>query len=118
MTPEGIQIQAFNMVAPSIGTLTGEGTISPQGALNFPMLAKLKDGVIVSPVSSSAVTRVLSYTQTSGLPFRVQGTTKNPVFVPDVGRAVESATDSLKDAAKNPDNLKKAADALGNLFRR
>src|SRR5205823_7702793 len=49
MTPEGIQIQAFNMVAPSIGTLTGEGTISPQGALNFPMLAKLKEGVIASP---------------------------------------------------------------------
>jgi len=118
MTPAGIRITGFNMVAPSIGTLTGEGTISPQGALDFPMLAKLRAGAIASPVSSSAVNRVLSYGQTNGVPFRIQGTTKNPVFVPDVGRAVQSATDSLKNAAKNPDNLKKAADALGSLFRR
>ena len=40
------------------------------------------------------------------------------MFVPDVSRVVKGATDSLKDAAKNPDNLKKAADALGNLLRR
>ncbi|HXD73030.1 MAG TPA: AsmA family protein [Vicinamibacterales bacterium] len=118
MTPAGIQITGFSMIAPSIGTLTGEGTISPQGAMNFPMLAKLRDGVIATPISSSAVTKVLSYTQTSGVPFRIQGTTKNPVFVPDVGRAVQGATDSLKDAAKNPDNLKKAADAIGGLFRK
>jgi len=86
--------------------------------MNFPMLAKLREGVIATPIQSSAINRVLSYSQTSGVPFRIQGTTKNPIFVPDVGRAVQSATDSLKDAAKNPDNLKKAADALGNLFRR
>jgi AsmA protein len=118
MTPAGIKIAGFNMVVPSIGTLTGEGTISPQGALNFPMLAKLRNGAIATPIQSSAVNRVLAYGQTSGVPFRVQGTTKNPVFVPDVGRAVQSATDILKDAAKNPDNLKKAADALGGLFGR
>jgi len=118
MTPEGIRITAFNTVAPAIGTLTGEGTISPQGAMNFPMLAKLKEGVVASPIKSSAIDQVISYTQTSGVPFRIQGTTKNPVFVPDVGRAMKSATDSLKEAAKNPDNLKKAADALSNLFRK
>ena len=118
MTPAGIKIGGFTMVAPAIGTLTGEGTISPQGAMNFPMLAKLREGVIATPIQSSAINRVLSYSQTSGVPFRIQGTTKNPIFVPDVGRAVQSATDSLKDAAKNPDNLKKAADALGNLLRR
>ncbi len=117
-TPDGTEITGFNMIAPAIGTLTGEGTITPQGALNFPMLAKLKEGVITSPVSSRAVDQVLSYSQSSGVPFRIQGTTKNPVFVPDVGRAVKSATDSLKDAAKDPDNLKKAADAISGLFGR
>jgi AsmA protein len=118
ITPDGMQIDAFNMVAPAIGTLTGDGTITPQGAMNFGMLAKLRDGAVASPVSSSAVTRVLAYGQTNGVPFRIQGTTKNPIFVPDVGRAVKGATDSLKDSAKNPDNLKKAADAIGNLFRK
>jgi AsmA protein len=118
MTPEGIRVESFNMIAPDLGTLTGAGTISPQGEMAFPMLAKLKEGVVASPIQSAAITSVLSYTQKSGVPFRIQGTTKNPQFVPDVGRAMKGATDSLKDAAKDPENLKKAADAIGNLFRR
>jgi AsmA protein len=118
MTPEGIQIDGFNMVVPAIGTLTGDGAITPQGAMNFGMLAKLREGAVTSPIASNTVTRLLAYGQTSGVPFRIQGTTKNPIFVPDVGRAVKGATDSLKDAAKDPDNLKKAADAIGNLFRK
>ena len=36
MTPDGIRIESFNMLAPDLGTLTGDGTISPQGAMNFP----------------------------------------------------------------------------------
>ena len=99
MTPDGTQIDMFNMVAPSVGTLTGNGTISPQGALNFGMTATFS----AKPV---------------GIPFRIQGTTKNPSFVPDMGRVVKAATDSLKEAAKNPDNLKKAADAISGLFGR
>jgi AsmA protein len=118
MTPDGTQIDAFTLVVPAIGTLTGGGTISPQGAMSFPMLAKLREGTITSPVSSNAVNKVLAYGQASGVPFRIQGTTSNPVFLPDVGRAVKGATDQLKDAAKDPENLKKAADALSNLLRR
>jgi AsmA protein len=118
MTPDGMRIDAFHMVTPALGTLTGDGTITAQGAMNFAMLVKLKDGVIATPIQSAAVTRILSYTQTSGVPFRIQGTTKNPSFVPDLGRAAKSATDSLSDAAKNPENLKKVSDAIGDLFRR
>ena len=116
MTPAGIEISAFNMVTPSIGTLTGEGTITPDSALNFAMLAKLRQGAIATPsIAPAGLAQVVSYGQTSGVPFRIQGTTKNPVFVPDASRLVKS---TLSDAAKNPDNLKKAADAIGDLFRR
>jgi AsmA protein len=114
MTPDGIRIDAFNMVTPAIGTMTGDGTITPQGAMNFAMLLKLKEGAVASPASGT-LSRVISYGTTSGVPFRIQGTTKNPSFVPDVGRAVK---DSLSDAAKNPENLKKATDALSGLFGR
>jgi AsmA protein len=113
MTPDGIRVDAFNMVTPAIGALTGDGTISPQGAMNFAMLAKLKEGVINAP--AGGLGQVVAYGQKSGVPFRIQGTTKNPVFVPDVGRA---AKDAVKDAVKDPENLKKAADAIGDLFRR
>jgi len=116
LTPEGLKVEGFNMIAPAIGTLTGGGAITPQGAMSFPMLAKFKAGLIATP--PGALGRVVTYSQTNGVPFRIQGTTKNPVFVPDVGGAVKSATDSLKDAAKDPDNLKKAADAIGDFFRR
>jgi AsmA protein len=99
MAPEGIRIGAVDMVAPAIGTLTGDGTISPKSALDFAMLAKVKN-------------------QALGVPFRIQGTTSNPTFAPDVGRLARSATDELKNAVKNPDEIKKAADTLSSLFGR
>ncbi len=99
ITQDGIQIDMLKMLAPAVGTLTGDGTISPQGVLNFPMTATFN----AKPI---------------GIPFRVQGTTKNPSFVPDMGRVVKNATESLKEAAKNPDNIKKAADAISGLFGR
>lgn len=99
VTPDGTEIGMINMVAPSLGVLVGDGTISPQGALNFAMTATFN----AKPI---------------GIPFRIQGTTKNPSFSPDMGRVVKNATESLKEAAKNPDNIKKAADAISGLFGR
>jgi AsmA protein len=87
---QGNQIDNLNLVVPAIGALTGNGTISPQGAMDFAMLAKL---------SSTSV------------PFTVRGTTSHPTFAPDVSRAVKSALTS-------PENQKKAADAIGGLFRK
>jgi len=75
VAPDGIQANGMNVVAPSIGTLTGAGTIAPQGDLNFKMMA-------------------------NSIPFLVQGTTAHPVVKPDVSRA---AADLIRnpDAAKS-----------------
>jgi AsmA protein len=75
VAPDGIQANGLNVVATPIGTLTGGGTIAPQGDLNFKMMANT-------------------------IPFLVQGTTARPIVKPDVSRA---ATDFLKnpDAAKS-----------------
>ncbi|HUK34045.1 MAG TPA: AsmA family protein [Vicinamibacterales bacterium] len=97
MTPAGTEIDTIKMVAPTVGTLVGDGTISPQGALSFAMTVTFN----AKPI---------------GIPFKIQGTTKNPSFSPDMGRVVKNATESLENAAKNPDNIKKAADALSGLF--
>ena len=99
MTPDGTELQMIKMVAPSVGTLIGDGVISPTGALNFAMTVTFN----AKPI---------------GVPFKIQGTTKNPSFSPDMGRVVKNATESLKEAAKNPDNIKKAADAISGLFGR
>ena len=103
--PEGIRADSLNLVAPAIGTLSGNGTIAPQGDLNFTMLAKL-----TGSAGASQVARVASLGQPAGsIPFKIQGTTTNPVFVPDVGRAVG-------DLVKDPETAKKAASALSGLF--
>jgi hypothetical protein len=109
MGPDGIRASNFNLVAPAIGALTGDGTVAPAGALDFRMLAKLTGGGAADQVS-----RIGSLGQpVNGVPFRIQGTTANPVFVPDVGRAVHNAVEGL---VRDPEAAKKAAGAFGGLF--
>lgn len=105
VSPDGIRADNLNLIAPAFGTLTGSGTIAPKGNLDFKMLAKLTGSGAVSQAS-----RVASLGQpANGIPFRIQGTTANPIFVPDVGRAVG-------DLVRDPETAKKAATALGGLF--
>jgi AsmA protein len=111
VAPDGIRADNVNLVAPAFGTLTGGGTISPTGNLDFKMLAKL-----TGPAAATQISRVASLGQPSnGLPFRIQGTTASPVFVPDVSRAVSDMASGL---VKNPEAAKKAVGAFGGLFAR
>ena len=106
MAPEGIQVDGLNLITPAIGTLTGAGTIAPKGAMDFKMNAKLTGAV------AGGVARITSLGQpANGIPFRIQGTTSNPIFVPDVSSAVS-------DVMKNPESAKKAVDALRGLLRK
>jgi AsmA protein len=89
VAPEGIRADAVNIVVRSIGSLTGGGSIAPKGTLDFKMLGSL--GTI------------------RGVPFKIEGTTANPVFVPDVSAAVGNIL-------KNPDSAADAAKALSGLF--
>ena len=88
---EGIRADAVNLVVRSIGNLTGGGTIAPKGTLDFRMLGSLAS--------------------VKGVPFRIQGTTANPVFVPDVSAAVGNIL-------KNPESAAGAAKTLSGLFKK
>jgi AsmA protein len=118
LTPAGTEISMLNMNVPSIGTLTGDGTITPAGAIDFAMLAKPKSGELAPAAAGGGVARAVSFAQASGIPFRIQGTTSNPVFVPDMSRAMKNAASELKETVSSPENLKKAADAISGLFGR
>jgi AsmA protein len=63
MSPEGTQAENINLNVPSIGVLTGAGTVSPSNELAFKMKADVGG---------------------MGIPFGVQGTTADPKFTPDV----------------------------------
>jgi len=91
--PDGIQANAVEAVVPAIGEVTGSGTVSPSGALNFNMVASLS--------SSSAVGGIPGLQKVSGgggttkIPFAIQGTTSDPKFVPNVGAMAASAVTGI-----------------------
>jgi len=80
MSPAGTQANNINLTVPSIGVLTGAGTVSPANALAFKMKAD---------VSGMSV------------PFGVTGTTSAPKFTPDVkGIATGFLEGALANQAK------------------
>jgi len=112
----GKQLDAINLDAPAIGVITGAGTVSPGGALNFKMVANLSGGV------AGGLTKVAAGGRTGGssIPFAVEGTTSDPHFVPELGGvaaglaagAVKGAVGSATGTATAP------AKALGGLIKK
>jgi AsmA protein len=84
-SPGGIQTDNVNLVIPAIGTLTGNGTVSPQNELNYKMTAKL-NGSVVSGLSNIAGVNAGN----TGIPFFIQGSASDPKFVPDVKGVLNS----------------------------
>jgi AsmA protein len=94
MSPAGIEASNFQAVVPSLGNLTGTGTIDSKNNLDFKMAATLANalGQAGSPVSDAA--GILGKVTGGGsggckggttVPFLIQGTTSEPKFIPDVG---------------------------------
>jgi len=63
VAPEGTKADNINLNVPSVGVVTGGGTVSPANQLDFKMKADVSG---------------------MGIPFSVAGTTADPKFVPDV----------------------------------
>jgi AsmA protein len=80
VAPDGTRADAINLAVPAIGVITGAGTISPAGALNFRMLANLQVGMTGGLTQRAGIGGGTG----GGIPFSIQGTTSNPSFVPDV----------------------------------
>jgi AsmA protein len=83
VAPEGTQADNINLTLPTLGVITGAGTVSPAGALAFKMLADLHGGMVggLSKVAGEG-------TGKGGIPFAIEGTTSSPKFIPDVGGVV------------------------------
>jgi AsmA protein len=101
--PDGTRLDKINVVIPSIGTVTGAGTISPNNQLDFKMLANLA-GV------GAGLTKAVG--GGSGIPVSVGGTTSNPTFTPDM-KAL--AGNEVKGLLKGVDKTNPAS-GLSGLF--
>jgi AsmA protein len=74
--PEGTRLDKINVTIPSLATVTGAGTVSPDNALDFKMVANMTG-------AGGDVTKVAGL-GSGGIPVSVGGTTSNPTFTPDL----------------------------------
>ena len=103
IAPDGIRADALKLIVPALGTLTGAGTISPENALNFHMVAQLANAGAVGQLTSRLPMLGGGKSGGGSIPFMIQGTTSQPVFVPDVAGAVTSGlTNALQQKTKQP----------------
>jgi AsmA protein len=86
IAPEMTSADAINVTIPSLGVVTGAGTISPAGALDFRMTADLQ-----TARSETRAEKAGRGGDKGGVSFKIQGTTSNPTFVPDVGSMAGNA---------------------------
>jgi AsmA protein len=113
VAPDGTKTDDVNLQVPAVGEIVGTGTISPGGALDYHLNAKLTGGAV------TGVSQMAGLGGKGGaIPFMIQGTTSDPKFVPDVkGMVGSQLQDQLKSrlgGAKGTGNP--AADALSGLF--
>ena len=107
VAPDGTKADAINVTVPAIGAITGAGTVSPTGALNFQMVADLQRAGGIAERAGR---------ESGGIPFSIQGTTSDPKFVPDVsGIAGSAARGAVQNAVSGKTG---AAGAAGGLFRK
>src|SRR5215469_142405 len=89
--PQGIRADNLNVEIASVGTVTGAGTISPENALNFRLVAKLEGA---SPIAQ--LTQISLFNKGGGIPFRVQGSASNPQVTADVPGLNKTPLNQLK----------------------
>jgi len=138
MAPNGLRAENFIAVVPSVGNMTGAGTLDAKNNLDFKMAATLTGGAIGAMGSAGAgvgsLVGALGGSKASGckggttIPFQIQGTASDPKFVPDVGGAAANMLKSQLGCAggslSNLGNVAKpgaqsptdAINSLGGLF--
>lgn len=124
--PSGSKIDNLNLVVPTIGTVTGAGTVSAAGQLDFKLVAKLAGALGgISQVAGGAGGIASSLmgggakgnSSGGGIPFKVQGTTSNPQVIPDIGGAMGNMVKGGIPGVGNAGNPAGAAsNALGGLL--
>ncbi|HKV24913.1 MAG TPA: AsmA family protein [Candidatus Acidoferrum sp.] len=135
MAPEGLKADNFQAVVPSLGNLTGAGTVDSQNKLDFKMVATLTSAASATATPVSSVSGLIGKAVGGGagckngmnVPFQIQGTTADPKFIPDVGGLAAGllksqlgcvgglSTGGAKDAGQAPAD---AVKALSGLFKK
>lgn len=136
MAPTGLKAEDFNAILPSLGKLTGGGTLDSKNNLDFKMAATITGGMLGgagTPANGiGSILGAVSGTQKNSnckngttIPFLIQGTASDPKFVPDVGGVAAGLLKSqlgctggslLGAGEKGGTTPASAVEALGGLF--
>lgn len=95
-SPQNTQFSNIYADVPQIGTASGNGTVSPSGALNFQLNAKLSANTGVGALASQASQKVggllggllqgaVGTAQKSGIPLTITGTASSPTIRANLG---------------------------------
>ncbi len=103
---EGTSLQDIHLALPSVGEITGGGTIGPGHVLDFKMRARLRSGALTSVLAPS------------NIPFSIEGTASDPQFRPDVGQLAEAEVSrGLKGVKAGVGTGKSAGKVAGGLVQ-
>jgi AsmA protein len=96
MAPDGIATEDIKLLVPTIGQLSGGGTVSNTRELDFKMVAAVHTGGVAAIVSNQPI------------PFLVSGTCEDPKFKPDLKAVVKEEVKGIgKDVGKAAGGLLK-----------
>lgn len=113
VAPDGTRAENINLVIPAFGTLTGAGTVSPNNALSFKMVAKLGGSAV------TAVSQMAGMGSGGGtIPFMIEGTTSDPKFIPDVKGMAGGLLQNALQGNKNNPNQKNPLGGITGLFKK
>jgi AsmA protein len=95
---QGTRIDDLYTSVPLLGTATGAGTVSPQGALNFQVTAKINaNSGLLGGLSNvgGVLGQAVSTASQDGIPVHISGTTANPVIQADVSKLLQKNAGNL-----------------------
>lgn len=116
-SPSGTQTNNVDLSIPALGTMKGNGTVSPQNALDYKMTAAFNGAVV------GGLTKMAGVGGGNGatIPFTVTGTASDPKILPDVkGMLSNQLGNQLKknlgSQIPGGQNGQGVVDAIGGLF--
>jgi AsmA protein len=118
-SPAGTRIDNLYTSIPQLGTATGSGSVSPQGVLNFQLLAKLNptSGVASQALGAGGLLgQAVSTAAANGIPVHITGTTSNPVIQADLSKVLEKNAGNILKQLGNGNGKSNPSDALNKLF--
>ena len=124
-SPEGTRIDNLYASVPQLGTATGAGTVSPQGALNFQVVAKINANSpaltgltsVAGGAAGSALGQAVTTAAANGIPVHITGTTSNPVIQADINQLLQkNAGNILKQQILGNGNKQPNASDVMKLF--